>query len=234
MNKLGKQVKEGAVEVLSTNDRGGKIAITTSALDRQKDRVYAEGLSVENYMKNPVVQYGHNYREPWATVGKTIALNIDEQGRWVAEFELREPANEHDPQNIVLMLWKNGFLKAASIGFQPLTYKENDEGGLDFPQTDLLEWSLVPVPANQEALALAMKALEPAEEISEDTDTPKYVAVMVAKSEISPKQDIEEITDQPEANIDANVEIKLTDTAEFIEALKQFEVAINQLEEILK
>ena len=49
-------------------------------------------------------------------------------------------------------LTANGFLKAASIGFRPLESERNDEGGLDFKKVELLEWSVVPVPANGSAV----------------------------------------------------------------------------------
>jgi len=37
---------------------------------------------------------------------------------------------------------------------------ENEFGGMDFVSWELLEWSLVPIPANQEALRLAIKSID--------------------------------------------------------------------------
>jgi hypothetical protein len=42
----------------------------------------------------------------------------------------------------------------------PLTWEENPEGGLDFTEWELLEWSLVPIPMNQEALRLAVQRMD--------------------------------------------------------------------------
>jgi HK97 family phage prohead protease len=153
--------KTVAIEVVEKNDDGGRIIISTGDVDRDNDRVMPFGARVDNYLKNPVVQYGHNYSEPWATVGRTTSLEIGENGI-VAEFELRPAANEQDPQNIVRLLWNGDWIRTASIGFAPKEREENDDGGVDFTEWDLLEWSLVPVPANQSALRLAMKALEDA------------------------------------------------------------------------
>jgi hypothetical protein len=74
--------------------------------------------------------------------------------------ELRAPANESDPMHIILALWRDNILRAASIGFIPRKSKPNDAGGLDFEETELLEISIVPLPANQDALRLALKAFE--------------------------------------------------------------------------
>lgn len=151
--------KQFEIQVLAADDRGGRILINTPAVDRDRDRVMPSGCRMESYLKNPVVQWGHNYREPWSTIGRTKTIEITPDGI-VAEFELRPAANDQDPQNIVRLLWEGGWVKTASIGFIPKAGKPNDEGGYDFSEWELLEWSLVPIPANQEALRLAVKGID--------------------------------------------------------------------------
>lgn len=153
----------------SADGNGGRIRISTPDLDRDRDRVIPVGGRIENYMRNPVVQWGHGYSEPWQTVGRTTALEITPEGI-TASFELRPAANEQDPQNIVRLLWEGGWIKAASIGFIPKGAKPNAEGGNDFGEWELLEWSLVPIPANQAALTMAAKAL--------DDDAPRIEAAV--------------------------------------------------------
>ena len=154
-------------EIIEKRENGGIIRISTSSFDRANDRVFAAGAATENYLANPVVQYGHIYDAPWSTVGRTVSLTVGDS--WIdAEFELRPAANEHDPQNIVLLLWNGGWVRTASIGFRPMNAAKNGAGGYDYTSWELLEWSLVPVPMNQEALRLAMKAVQaevPATEI---------------------------------------------------------------------
>lgn len=147
------------IEVERKSENGGQIVISTGAIDRERDRVLPSGAQVEDYLRNPVVQYGHNYYEPWATVGRTTGLQVTPQGI-VADFELRPAANDNDPQNIVRLLWEGDWIRTASIGFLPIDTSENEAGGLDYTSWQLLEWSLVPVPANQEALRLAVKGLD--------------------------------------------------------------------------
>jgi HK97 family phage prohead protease len=135
--------------------------ISTGSYDRDNDRVIPGGGKFANYLKNPVVQYGHNYREPWATVGRTIKLEITKDGI-IADFELRPAASESDPQNIVLLLWNGDWVRTASIGFAPMKREDNERDGIDFAEWELLEWSIVPIPSNQEALRQAVKAMQEA------------------------------------------------------------------------
>ena len=151
--------KTFAIQIEKATEDGGRITINTPVLDRDRDRVLPFGAQVQSYQKNPVVQWGHNYRDPWATVGRTTNLEITDRGI-VADFELRPAANESDPQNIVRLLWEGGWVKTASVGFNPITHEENEDGGRDFTEWELLEWSLIPIPANQDALRLAAKALD--------------------------------------------------------------------------
>lgn len=151
---------ETAFEIVDKTPDGGRIVINTPALDRDKDRVFPGGARVEDYLKNPVVLWGHNRQDPWAIIGKTTALTIND-GSITADFELRPAASDTDPQHIIRALWENGFVRSASIGFrpEPEMMKVNGLGGMDIPAWQLLEWSLIPIPANQEAMRAVTKAL---------------------------------------------------------------------------
>lgn len=145
------------IKVIDRRKDGGRIVISTGAVDRDKDRVFPTGAKIENYLKNPVVLWGHDYYSAASLIGRAKSIEVNEDGI-VADFELRPAATEHDPQHIVLLLWEQDFVRASSIGFRPETMVSNEFGGVDFVSWELLEFSLVPVPANQEALRLAAKA----------------------------------------------------------------------------
>lgn len=146
------------IDVAFHSADGGCITINTGSVDRQRDRVFPRGARLDNYMINPVVQWGHEYRQPWATIGRTVKLEVSDDGI-EAEFELRGAANDADPQNIVRLLWDGGWVRTASIGFRSFQWDENELGGVDHMEWELLEWSLVPIPANQEAIRRVAKAL---------------------------------------------------------------------------
>ena len=161
---MGMVRKQFSIVVKERRPGGGRIIINTGTYDRDRDRVLPSGAQIENYLKNPVVQWGHNYREPWSTIGRTNELIITPE-QIEADFDLRPAANENDPQNVVILLWDGGWINAASIGFNPnvapkgtRAWEENERGGYDYNAWELLEWSLVPIPANQEALRRMVKA----------------------------------------------------------------------------
>lgn len=150
------QNKQTTIKVLERQKDGGRIVISTGGVDRDKDRVFPQGAKLDNYRNNPVVLWGHDYYSPSAIIGRARAVEASESGL-VADFELREAANDQDPQHIVRLLWEQDFVRAASIGFRPESAVSNDFGGLDFVSWELLEFSLVSVPANADALRLAAK-----------------------------------------------------------------------------
>jgi HK97 family phage prohead protease len=139
--------------------------ISTEAVDRQGDIVRATGAQLGNYLKNPVVLWAHDYSQP--PVARALSVEIVPGEGIKATFQFPEWGS--NPQaDVVRRLWQAGFLNATSIGFIPLKSRpvdgEKDEDFWWTPQEylswELLEFSIVPVPANQEALRLAVKTLK--------------------------------------------------------------------------
>lgn len=139
-----------------------EVMISTGAEDRDGDVMHAGGGQFDNFRKNPVVLYAHDYRD--LPIGRSLEEEVlKDQVR--ARFQF-PTWGTYEKADVVHRMWDSGFLNAASIGFIPLKREprgRNTEQG-DFAQTgwDILEWelleySIVPVPANQEALRLAMK-----------------------------------------------------------------------------
>lgn len=173
------QHKTFSAEIQQKGDAGGRITISTAGMDRDRDRVLPRGAVLDNYLKNPVVMWGHSYYQPSDVIGRTVNLETSDGGI-TADFELRPAANDQDPQNIVRLLWDGGWVRTASIGFRPIEMQPNEYGGNDITAWELLEWSLVPIPANQDALRLAAKALDmdgdPAQkDAAPEGDTPAAV-----------------------------------------------------------
>lgn len=127
-----------------------QFVISTGSVDRDQDTISADGWKLENYMRNPVVLFAHDYRSlPVARAPQT----------WMEGGKLRSRA-QFTPKDLypfgymVYEFYKQGFMKAISVGFQPLKYafSADRERGVDFLEQDLLEYSAVPVPSNPEAL----------------------------------------------------------------------------------
>lgn len=144
--------KEFISDIEMTEDRSVKFTISTSAPDRERDVIEPQGWDLSAFLKNPVVLFAHDYDS--LPVAK--ATTVEQQGDKLiatAEFASKElnPMAEQ-----VFQMLKAGFLKGASVGFRPLTFNYNEErGGIDFEEQELLEFSVVPVPANAQALMAA-------------------------------------------------------------------------------
>lgn len=136
-----------AVKAEVSPDGEPSITITTSAPDRSNDRVMPRGGNLTNYLKNPVVMYGHDYHA--IPVGRATTLRTTDEGIRASWVWL-----ENDPfADRVKNAWNQGVLNAASIGFQPSeTEYDAERQGYDYTSWELLEFSIVPIPANAQAV----------------------------------------------------------------------------------
>lgn len=126
----------------SVKDNGitGAIA-STEAVDRDGDVLVQAGWQLDNFLKNPVMLWSHNPFE--LPIGKVTKIGVEgTQLVFDAEFAIEE--NDHAKK--VFDLMKGGFLNTFSVGFIP---KEHKDGKIT--KMELLEISVVPIPANQEA-----------------------------------------------------------------------------------
>ncbi|WP_141620090.1 HK97 family phage prohead protease [Myxococcus sp. AB036A] len=120
--------------------------ITSTNLDRHQDRVLAIK-SVGDELRVPLL-WQHDRWGP----GIGVARCFREAGNWVME-PLFDEVDELS--RTIAAKVKAGTLSACSIGFRPSPEAEpvpNKEGGYDFPLVDLLEVSIVNIPANQDAM----------------------------------------------------------------------------------
>lgn len=145
--------------------------ITDETTDRYGDIVRAKGAVIENYKKNPVILFGHDYKD--FPIGKSIKIwhDKDEQNIKSWGLYLDNRVDTTGRSDLAFKFITNGSLPAVSIGFMPMkthrpkSKEERDklglgEFGVEFLQWELLEYSAVPVPANPNALQNMIKAGE--------------------------------------------------------------------------
>src|SRR5689334_11620529 len=132
-----------------------EVWITSSALDRMKDRVLAAGGRVGNFLRNPHLNYGHARDAAGVLPVGTVTALRREGDRWKMRWRWLEGDSFADR---VRNAWNQGVLRAASIEFVPTAWEPNDEGGRDFIDWELIGVALCAVPANPEAVR-ACKAL---------------------------------------------------------------------------
>jgi HK97 family phage prohead protease len=150
--------KRFAAEVKEVGDRLLDFVISTEDLDRDGDTIAVDGWKLDNFGKNPVMLWAHDYRQP--PVGKAARV-WTEGGKLRARVEFPE-ADLYPFGDTVYRLYKEGYLSATSVGFVPLKWSyaqgEDRPYGIDFEEQELLEFSAVPVPSNPEALVAASAA----------------------------------------------------------------------------
>lgn len=142
--------------------------ISTEDVDRVGDIVTAAGWELDNYRKSgsPVL-FGHVYTMTPAGgiphIGNAVEMEIQTRGLWsVTRFHEKTQLSQESA-----VLSRAGLMPAWSVGFEPRerpTVRKDEETdefqGYIFTKQELLEYSLVPVPANADATSRAMKLME--------------------------------------------------------------------------
>ena len=145
-----------------TSSKKEKVSFVASSAtpDRYGDIIDQKGWILENYKKNPVVLLNHYSNQ--LPIGKgnvyirndklTIDVEFDSEDERAAEVERKA---------------KKGFMNAVSVGFRPLESKSRSElpsdnkyygqRGMYYSKAELLEVSIVTIPANGEATMLEQK-----------------------------------------------------------------------------
>ena len=142
---LVKSNKEGILEAS---------VASSEIVDRMGEVVKIDGIGLKNFKKNPVLLWSHNsgLTDSRPPIGKVLKTWVDgvrkKRLMFSVQFDLSDPFAK-----MISDKYKNGFLNAFSIGFQPLEKEDNV-----FIESELLEISAVPIPANPEALSILRSA----------------------------------------------------------------------------
>lgn len=124
---------------------------TSEAVDRQGEVVTADGWEMKNFLANPVILDSHQYSGIENIVGRAVRLERVGDA-WEADIKF----NASPRGQLAKTLVESGDLSAVSVGFKPIKIEQGKAAG-DPPrhtQKELLEISVVPVPANADAVRL--------------------------------------------------------------------------------
>jgi len=131
--------------------RTAEFVASTSAVDSHGD-IVEQDWNLEHFKSNPVILYGHASRELPIGQATKIAVELG-----VLVVTIKFASAEANP--LAEQVWKlvqERVLRAVSVGFQPTNGSYEMRDGRDvwvWRQPILKEVSVVPVPANHEALA---------------------------------------------------------------------------------
>ena len=149
------------VETIGGSDlRALRFTISTACVDREQDAIAIDGWQLDNFLRNPVVLWGHDVSR--LPIGRAFNVAI-EDGALKASVEFIPPDTPEGGgfAQAVYRLAAQGFLAATSVGFRPIKWKYTEDPargaddwfpGIDFSEQELVEFSVVTVPANPEAL----------------------------------------------------------------------------------
>ena len=130
------------------------VTIFANELSRDGVSVDIDGMDFSNYRKNPVVLFAHDYsgrtESSGLPIGRTLRLERTPDGRIRADFEFLSGDQFADR---VRNAWNRGFLRGASIGWRAIEARPSERArGVRIVKSELVEWSIVAVPADPDAL----------------------------------------------------------------------------------
>lgn len=137
--------------------------LSDATVDRMGDTIEPGGWDLRWFRKNPIALFGHDSGFP---IGKWADVRV-EGGKLLGRLTLAAEGTSARIDEIRRLV-EQGVLRAVSVGFKPLEAEPKDKaqpwGAQTYKRQELLETSLVSVPANPAALALAKSLC-----ISDDT-----------------------------------------------------------------
>lgn len=180
--------------------------------DRDGEIIRQEGWDLKNFEMNPVLLASHNYYE--FPIGRVTELKI-EGGRLYFKAIFSEATQKAREAYAMV---KEGVLNTFSVGFIPRQYDANDSSIIT--RAELLEISLVSVPANAEAVVIAkgmkentlanalVKYWAVEKELEEGETAPVETVVEPVAEETPEKKSLKALTDIHAVAIENNTLLK--------------------------
>jgi HK97 family phage prohead protease len=150
---MDRQYIKAALVTKADGQDGRKIytfRATSDAVDRTGEVVTLDGWDFKNWEANPVILDSHDYYGGIeAIVGRGVGPLRLVDGAWEVDIAFSQAEKGRLAEQLV----EEGSLRAVSVGFnsQERTYGKPDEP-MKHTRKELLEISVCPIPANQDAL----------------------------------------------------------------------------------
>lgn len=197
-------------KAISSDD--GKLSIegyaNTIDKDRYGDVVLPSAFKMDNYNKNPIILLQHDQNQP---IGTMVSYEVTDQGLKIKV----EISNAAEDLYRVKTLINDGVLRAFSIGFRMLKGKYIPEDDIYVIQElELLEVSIVSVPANQDSVFTVSKSF----------NTIKEAAILEAKALITTTDSNSEETEVETETVEIVDESTTVTTTETVSTEKEVTV----------
>lgn len=133
-----------------SDGEGLDFVISDGSLDRHGTRINPAGWELSSFNRNPIALFGHSGSFP---VGRWESIR-SEGDRLVGRLVLAAKGTSARIDEIISLV-EQGILRAVSVGFSVLELGVPGKSKYDYQRQELLEVSLVSVPSNTNALAVA-------------------------------------------------------------------------------
>lgn len=138
----------------STEGSGMEFILSDATPDRLGDVIEPAGWEIENFKRNPIALFAHDSR---FVIGQWADIQISKND--LRAKLVLAPRGTSDRIDEIRNLIDADILRATSVGFKPLEHEPINEkdpwGGDRYTKQELVECSVVAVPANPNALAVA-------------------------------------------------------------------------------
>lgn len=183
---------------------------STSDVDRHGEIVDQKSWVLKDFMTNPVVLFGHDHNSP--PVGIITRLGYNSAGD--LEGTVKFAAKEYPFAKVIWNLYREGFMKAFSVGFSSGEQERDEESGKMVLKNNVLyEISTVSVPANAMALAKSKGIdVQPLEDKFIEVDKSLREKAEDKAAEID--EDIEEEVEETEETEEVETEEKAVESEE--------------------
>jgi len=172
--KLAKEIcsKIANVQIKMDNMENGtfKVVASDETVDRVGETIKIDAWDLKNYLKNPIILFGHKYSDMDDVVWKATKIYVENNAlivEWIFAWT--------NSWQQLRQLYEEWILKTVSVWF---IVKERDASNSKIiTKAELLELSFVPVPCNPNALSLNKDVLDAMiengmiKEINENDDT---------------------------------------------------------------
>lgn len=133
----------------SDENRKRSFILSDKSVDRDNDTIDPNGWELGQFQKNGAVLWAHDSHQ--LPIAKPSNTRVEDE-KLLGDGEFAT-AEEYAFADTVFRLISGGFLKGVSVGFMPIEWTFDEQrGGIDFIKQTLLEWSVVPVGSNPNAM----------------------------------------------------------------------------------
>jgi len=216
MNKI---IKYSTKAPEKKDDRVLRFIGSDESIDRDNERIMSSGWKLANYKKNPVIMLNHRHSD--LPVAKAQRVWVSKKNKSLM-FDIKFPEPEISSVGDTLYkLYSNGYMNATSVGFKPnldkVEYGDGSEKSprATFNEQELLELSLVSVPANPRAL-LTQKGIKDAidnevidqvelgelEMLFDELFEPEIKAELIEDEDDAVEEELEALIDKIEKDLD--------------------------------